>query len=203
MNPEHHLALYLIAIPEGMTFTREQSRSAVTQIIKEYLSTDSNVFLDFDSYGKPYIRDHEELMISYTHSKTLLVVALCRSMTGIGIDTENTSRLQDIRDMQKFAFSTSEISNLNDSELITLWCLKEAAVKRLGTGFRDAEPAEFTVKKSGKSYTLYLGNDEKQTGHFINMSFGEDAIVVCVNKHTENLSLAYRTVKDIQIKEPS
>lgn len=198
---DERLVLYVLSFIGSSIPSRAECRILVEQTLKRHLPAAKKSKLIFDSYGKPALENFEHVVFSYAHSRTQLVIALHSSAGAIGVDTEPVSRTADLRELKKAAFSQSEIKGLSDNEYVMAWCRKEAAVKRLGKGFRDADPSDFSVKTDHKSYTLYLGDRKAHDGHFFNIVLGDDTIVACADKPMENFSLYRHTLKDIQAKE--
>jgi phosphopantetheinyl transferase len=195
------LAIYVLSFIGGSIPNRAECRRLVEQTLRGHLPAVKKPKLVFDSYGKPALENFERIAFSYAHSRTQLVIALHSSARAVGIDTESIDRVADLCELKEAAFSPSEIKNLPDSEYVMAWCRKEAAVKRLGKGFRDADPSDFSVKTNHKSYKLYLGDRKIHDGYFFNIVLGDDVIVVCTDKPTEDFSLYRHTLKDIQAKE--
>lgn len=195
------LVIYALSFIGGSVPNRAECRRLVEQTLRGHLPASKKPKLVFDSYGKPTLENFERIAFSYAHSRTQLVIALHLSARAVGVDTESIGRVADLRELKEAAFSLSEIKNLPDSEYVMAWCRKEAAVKRLGTGFRDADPSDFSVKTNHKSYKLYLGDRKIHDGYFFNVVLGDDVIVVCTDKPTEDFSLYRHTLKDIQAKE--
>lgn len=195
------LVIYTIELIGENPPTRMACRAFVQQILGTHLHVENKPSLVFDDYGKPVLKGFEHLNFSYAHSRTLLVVAVSLGAKAVGVDTEPTSRIKDLLEIKDDAFSSIEKRSLSDDRLVIAWCRKEAAVKRLGKGFRDANPSEFTVTTSHKSYKLQLGDREIQRGHFLDVVLGGDIIAVCTDKPAENFLLHRYRLKDIRVKE--
>ena len=194
------LSIFAINFSVGIVPDRNACRVLVEQTLQQYLEIDKKIQLIFDDYGKPQIKGHQ-LAFSYSHSQTMLVIGVNPLAGAIGVDTEPSSRLNDILALRESAFSPIEGDNLANDEYITAWCRKEAAVKQLGKGFREADPSEFIIKTSDKSYTLYIGSNEIQTGYFFNIVLGNDVVVVCADEPVKDFLLYCRDLKSIQTKE--
>lgn len=181
--------------------SRNKCREIVIKILQSRLKYDSPPNLVFDELGKPSIEQDPELAFSYAHSPSQLVIAIDSDVQSIGIDTEPIYRQDEIGEMAEMAFSPEELAVLKKSDYVTAWCLKEAIVKRLGTGFREAEPSEFSVKVDHKTYKLYLRNHKIHDGYFSSINDGDDIIVVCSDKPTEDFLLKHRVSTDMKVKE--
>lgn len=180
---------------------REASRMLVECVLSDDLPAETPTRLSFDGYGRPFLDGVNDLSISYAHSPTSLVIALQHSVnsSGIGVDTEPTSRLSDLVDMKDYAFSSAEkVLLTNDNQLVNAWCLKEAAVKRLGTGFRNFNPTELTILSNGKSYKLYSGNKKIHEGFFNDINLDGEIIVLCADGPIRDLSLYNHDLKDFR-----
>ncbi|MYR86738.1 4'-phosphopantetheinyl transferase superfamily protein [Streptomyces sp. SID685] len=92
--------------------------------------------------GRPYLRGHEQLDISLTHTADLLVVGLARrgwigvdaelsdrQMTGLGTEAQMCTR----HELAELAMIPEEARN---GALVRLWTLKEAYSKAIGQGLR-------------------------------------------------------------------
>ena len=198
---DKQLSLYAISFAQSLTPTRAECRVLVEQILQEHHRLDKKPQLTFNSYGRPSAKGCGQTAFSYSHSQSQLVVALHHSVESVGVDTEPAERINDLRELEEAAFSPAERNSLSDSDYVVAWCTKEAAVKRLGTGFHDADPAKITIKTSGQSYKLYLDDQEIQHGHFFSITLGDDLIAVCADEPTKDLVLHRRTLKDVQIGE--
>lgn len=170
-------------------------------ILQSELGYNSLPNLVFNELGKPSIQEYPKLAFSYAHSPSQLVIAIDSAAQSIGIDTEPIYRQDEIVEMAEMAFSPEELAVLKKGDYTMAWCRKEAIVKRLGTGFREADPSEFSVNINHKTYKLYLGNHKMHDGYFSSIVDGDDIIVVCSDKPTEDFSLKHHVINDIQVKE--
>lgn len=193
------LSLFTFSFSAGIIPDRNTCRTLVEQTLQYYLSTDKRMQLVFDDYGKPQVKDYQ-LTFSYSHSQTMLAIAVYPRAQAIGIDTEPLSRLNDILALRELAFSPIESDNLASEEYVTAWCRKESAVKQLGKGFREADPSDFIIKTDNKSYTLYIGSNEIQTGYFFNIVLGNDVIVICADEPIKDFLLYCRDLKKFSDK---
>lgn len=170
-----------------ITPNREELRRQVEKGLSYFIDNDKLPQLQFDDYGKPYLLDNSNLVFSYAHSKTMLTLIVCASVFAVGIDTENINRLDEIIEISDQAFSKEELDTIKHKDMLFSWCLKEAAVKQLGKGFRDADPSAFTIMTEGDSYKLYLSGKALVNGYFKKKYVGDDLIVVSSNLLLENL----------------
>lgn len=192
--------LHIVKFSESSP-SRDKCREIVQKILQSELGYNSPPKLSYDELGKPSIEENSKLAFSYAHSPSQLVIVIDSAAQSIGIDTEPVYRHDEIAEMAKMAFSSRELTALKSSEYIMAWCRKEAAVKRLGKGFREADPFEFSVVANHKSYKLYLGDSKIHDGYFLNLVIDDNVIVICSDKPTENFSLYRHALKDIQVKD--
>lgn len=129
----------LIHHQEQRSLSRDEWRGIVEKMIESIVN--SPVTLSFDKPGRPYI-DYPGAVISYSHTKDTLVLAFARSGIEVGIDAEIESRASDIKEIRDTAFSEEE-RYPPESDLISNWCLKEAAMKMTGRGFYDYDPRSY------------------------------------------------------------
>ena len=158
----------LICQQVGQNMSRNEWRSIVGKMIESAIG--QPVVLSFDEPGKPSI-NHPNTAISYSHTKDTLVLALTHNDVKIGIDAENESRVSDIEEVQDVAFSENELYP-PETDLLSNWCLKEAAVKMHGRGFYDRTRATWATDRaaSGTVCVCKIGLFERRS------SFQRDAI---------------------------
>jgi acyl transferase domain-containing protein/phosphopantetheinyl transferase len=116
----------------------------------------SDVVVRHDAYGAPFIdgwwaeQGFDVPRVSLTHNSEFSLAALSYGDASIGVDAEVVGRVQH-PDWLVAAFTPSEQAWLasraaadRESDLLRLWCAKEAASKWLGTGLQGA-PEAFEV----------------------------------------------------------
>jgi phosphopantetheinyl transferase len=162
----------------GKDTSRSEWRSIVVEMIESIVK--SPVILSFDELGKPSI-NHPDTSISYSHTKGTLVLALTHNNVKIGIDAEDESRISDINEIKNTAFSENELYPLK-SDLVSNWCLKEAAVKMCGRGFYDHNPGEITMSTSGQFFSACVFGKEIIRGYFEIIKEGPLVMAICSNK---------------------
>lgn len=198
---DEKLVIYALSFAGGPIPSRTKCRRLVEQTLRGHLSASKKPKLVFDSYGKPTLENFEHIAFSYAHSQTQLVIVVHPSARAVGVDTESLSRLEDLYEIRDIAFSATEGKDLSGNGYAVAWCRKEAAVKQLGKGFRDADPSDVIVKTSNQSYTLCVGNDEVQKGYYFDIILGNDVVVICADKPVNDFLLFRCDLKDIRIKE--
>ncbi len=118
---------------------------------KEYGIAISEKDIATNEHGKPYLKNYSHIHYSYSH--TANIIALVVDDKPCGCDIELTNRK--VSDsVIKRCYSKLEIdSALGDDYFISLWTLKEAYIKAVGTGFSyGMTKAEF--KKENSSIAL-------------------------------------------------
>ncbi len=129
---------------------REQSEAA-HELLKESLSElysadKASIEIKKDSLGCPYVDFLPDVFVSITHTDRLVACAV--SNNRVGIDAEPLSLRK--KTVEKRVFTENEINLINNSSdentvFFTLWTLKEAYLKAIGTGFSDnAKDIEFS-----------------------------------------------------------
>ena len=116
------------------------------------------ISLEKEDLGKPYVNFGDVRgFVSMSHSNDLVACAISRTRD-IGLDIEVSARV--VRpEIIKRILSLDEWDTLGKEDPVKLWTMKEAAVKKLGTGLRTnlndlemkrEEDGKFSVKiKSG------------------------------------------------------
>lgn len=155
--------------------SRSEWRAIVRKMVES--TTGSPTKLLFDDLGKPYL-DNPKISISYSHTKDTLALALVQGDIEIGLDIEKESRIDEIQQIQKFAFSQGEQYAIK-TDLVSNWCLKEAAVKMSGRGFRDYDPAEVVILTENSSFSAKVQNHEITRGYFRIIKNGSLIMAVC------------------------
>lgn len=192
VRPRHNISLFVIDFDTTSVPTRSESRMIVERTLSKFLGEKAT--LTYDEFGKPSLLGKDSPSISYAHSKTCVVIALDYSSEAIGIDTEPKKRLEEIIELKEPAFSDYELKNLNKKDYLFSWCIKEAAVKQLGTGFRNADPSQFSIEINGKSYKISLDNNPIFQGYFLDISLDENHIVVCSNRPIKEFLLTKQSL---------
>ena len=125
------------------------SRVLLDKLLKYYNISYCDIEFKYNKYGKPYI---DGIYFSISHSYDFVCCAV--SDKNIGIDIEKIRNV-DINTINFFC-TDKEISYIKNSSdkyksLFTLYCLKEAYCKMIGTGIRDIKNVEFFVNDSNIS----------------------------------------------------
>ena len=161
---------------------RRPSRSEWRVIVEEMIesATGSPANLLFDDLGRPYI-NHPNISISYAHTKDTVVLALVQNDAEIGLDAEDESRINEIQEIRESAFSHEERYPAT-ADLVSNWCLKEAAVKMYGRGFHDHNPVEVVISTENSFFSARVQNNEIAKGHFEIIKKGSLIIAICSDR---------------------
>lgn len=104
-----------------------------------------NCKIEKNSYGKPFLKNYEDISYNISHSNDIIVLAFS-TCGAIGVDVEFVKN--NYFDVMEEVFTRQEINWINSSDkeqklerFFTIWTRKEAVIKGIGTGF------SFPVKK--------------------------------------------------------
>ncbi len=104
---------------------------------------------------------NKKIYLSISHTDGISV-ATCGNSKFIGIDVEKKNK--NIKKIAKKFLSKEEIEKTKGIPLITLWCVKEAVAKALGTGFvfspkdifiQNIDGEKFKIKLKGEFLSLF------------------------------------------------
>ena len=121
------------------------------------------IHLKKEELGKPFVDlGDRRAFVSLSHSNELVVCAISESRD-IGLDVEHVARV--VRpEIIKRILSLEEWDTLGKEDPVKLWTMKEAAVKKLGTGLRtNLNDLEMT-KGEGGSFSVKIDSGEILTG---------------------------------------
>ncbi|SCY70163.1 4'-phosphopantetheinyl transferase [Alkaliphilus peptidifermentans DSM 18978] len=125
--------------------------------MKKLKLRNSDIYLESNKYGKPYLLNNENFQFSISHSGIWVACAI--SPKAIGVDVEEIKSIED--NIARRFFSPQEVKDMfsftgNERLLYfyDLWTLKESFVKAEGEGL--AIPLNsFTVRRNNKG-NFYL-----------------------------------------------
>ena len=123
----------------------------------------NQIALKKEELGKPYIDlGTSRGFVSLSHSNNLVACAVSATRD-VGLDVELSTRV--VRPgIVKRILSLNEWDVLGNEHPIKLWTMKEAAVKRLGTGFRT-NLNELEMEKGEKgSFSVQITSEERLSG---------------------------------------
>jgi len=125
-----------------------RARFAASRLLVRYAAgaalqvSPEEVELGYKPGGRPYLRGCDQVDVTISHTRDLIVVGLNRRGR-IGVDTELADRRVKYRDMRRHLCTPAERRWLGglpepeqERELLRLWTLKEAYTKALGQGMR-------------------------------------------------------------------
>lgn len=138
---------------------KRELKSAINGQLKKALLPSGINFCEeelcFNRYGKPYLKNHENIFFNISHCKELAACIVENSE--VGIDVENIRQWRP--GVAKRVFSDREMELLNNSEnkselFFRIWTLKESFVKAIGVGISyPMKTCEFiTLKDNIKAY---------------------------------------------------
>ncbi len=93
--------------------------------------------IDYGEFGKPYLLNHPDIHFNVSHSKNMVVCAVCD--TPVGVDVEKIREYKESlarRISSDEEFLKIESSENKALEFIKLWTKKEAYLKFSGTGIQ-------------------------------------------------------------------
>lgn len=104
---------------------------------QEYGITEAPVFV-YGEHGKPAIAGHPDIHFNMSHCKEAAICVLAQKP--VGIDIESINRYSE--GVARYAMNDAELQQIHqaerpEAEFIRLWTLKEAVLKRAGTGIRN------------------------------------------------------------------
>ena len=127
---------------------------------KEYGITEPPVF-EYGEHGKPAIVGYPDIHFNLSHCREAVLCVV--SDKPVGCDVESISRYKE--SLARYTMSDEEMEQITNSDrpdvaFIRLWTMKEAVLKRAGTGITDnmksvldASPVETTtVINEAKNY---------------------------------------------------
>lgn len=122
-----------------------------------------SIELKKEATGKPYfMKGVERKYVSFSHSRDLVMCAISE-VFDIGLDTETLDREVNPAIVKRI-LSENEWEIYGEDDPITLWTMKEAAVKSLGTGLRtNLKELELNEKKDG-SFSIRINQKEMLQG---------------------------------------
>ncbi|MCR4806674.1 MAG: 4'-phosphopantetheinyl transferase superfamily protein [Lachnospiraceae bacterium] len=151
-------------------------------IIKEWGLKNSEIKMLTGPYGKPYLKDREDVFFNVSHSGDL---AVCVTGKGpVGIDVQEIKGTKEGL-AQRF-FSKEENHSLagltkeeREKAFFSLWSLKEAYIKAEGKGL-SIPLDSFSILLKGSEIKLYIEGEEKE-GYSFRQYDGWDgyALSVC------------------------
>lgn len=120
--------------------------------------------------GQPYLVNHQSLHISLSHRNEYVAVALSEQEVGIDVESFNPN----LERAKEYYLNRQERAlNLDQEDLLLIWCAKEALYKKLG-GLDVRPEVEFTFEKRDQDLLLKY----REMDYYIHwLDFGEMKIV--------------------------
>lgn len=176
----------------GEAFSRDYCREIVEKTAQTKL-TNEKIRLAHNENGKPYLK-HDRYCISYSHAHNSLFVAF--SEDPIGVDFEHEGRRRELENMREYAFSGKDLVP-NDINLLALWCLKEASLKKKGLGFLFANPNEYTLVADNRRYKLKKGDRTIDNGFYRIVKKEQCIFAVCSVINIDNCKIIKEDYKNV------
>lgn len=133
-------------------------------------------------YEKPQAFVNEmEVSVSFSHTNGALAASLSRNMN-VGIDMERIERKIDSRLLSRMKHPDESHSLYEETELIRIWTLKEAALKMIGTGLR--KPMNSTLVKKIDKYSFIVHFSDGKQGKICSFHHQEHWISICYHNNT-------------------
>jgi 4'-phosphopantetheinyl transferase len=157
-------SIHLWRIP----YAASQRRAPLVRLLARYLDIpESDVALDEDSRGKPYLatssntrRDESSLEFNWSHSGDYALAALSRN-GAVGVDIERFGKNLRALEIAERFFDPGEAGTLatiepaaRDTAFIGLWCAKEAVLKSVGEGLSFGLSRLAFAHAGGADWTL-------------------------------------------------
>lgn len=129
---------------------------------KEYGITEPPVF-EYGEHGKPAIVGHPDIHFNLSHCREAVLCVV--SDKPVGCDVESISRYKE--SLARYTMNDEELALIASSDrpdvaFIRLWTMKEALLKRAGTGITDnmksvldGSPVEFTTTINKEKNYIY------------------------------------------------
>lgn len=133
------------------------------QALKEEYGITENPVFEYNEHGKPSIVGHPEIFFNLSHCKEAAVCAI--SDQPVGIDVESIREFKE--SLMRYTMNDDETEQITqsaqpDASFISLWTMKEATLKLLGTGISSdlktvIDPTKYkytTVNRQRYIYTV-------------------------------------------------
>lgn len=151
-------------------FTNEQrkgefltARHLFWKLINELGFDSTSIKLKKEPTGKPYIESEENrFFVSFSHSQNLVMCAVSQDLD-IGLDAETIDRKVNPAIVKRI-LSENEWEVYGEEDPISLWTMKESAVKSLGTGLRtNLKELELEKQEDGR-FSITINQKEELQG---------------------------------------
>ncbi len=145
-----------------------------------------------NTYGKPAIANsgYKELRFNLSHTQGLIACAVSHQQE-VGIDVEKRKKLMDFDALCRYAFSTSEATDvlsinklhMKEQRFFTYWTLKEAYIKARGMGLSIPLQKFTFTENENKEWNLHCDaelEDDGKNWHFSTHVFNEHHLAIGV-----------------------
>ena len=150
---------------------RARSQSAAARRLlmraleKEYPELAGTFRVEKDERGKPFLKGHEEICISISHSGRLAACAIGAKTVGVDVE-QRRSRLNQERIARRFhpgeqKVLAAEPEDMKERAFYDLWVRKESFLKATGEGLRLALDSFCAVGDELWTCGLYSGTAER------------------------------------------
>ncbi len=153
------------------------ARHLFSMLIQKLNLDPRTIILKKEKTGKPFIENgSDRLFVSFSHSQDLVLCAISDDLD-IGIDAEIMNRKVNPAIIKRI-LSEKEWNTFGSDNPISLWTMKEASVKSLGTGLRtNLKELELTKHENGL-FKIKINKKEKLQG-------------ICFEALNHHIALAY------------
>lgn len=139
---------------------KRYSKEFISNILEKELCIDkTEIIIDTDQYGKPYIKRKKNLHFNISHTKDMIACGL--SDIPIGIDIEKIKLLNSAIIERFFTAGERDYIFFNnieqDKRFFEIWTRKEAYVKWIGKGMEIGFDT-FDVVNDTKIKTMHIDN---------------------------------------------
>lgn len=174
---------------------RDQYISILSEVLVKYmlyveyhLSPCQTVF-KYNEFGKPYIKDYDDIFFNISHSDKWIVCVSSNSSVGIDVESE----IIDCIPIAKRFFSPYEIEYIlkvkqsnQKKRFNKIWTLKESYIKCVGKGL-VIPLNSFCFEFHKNRIFLYIDNVKNNNFFFLNQKIDKDYYLsVCVNSNKIN-----------------
>lgn len=166
------------------SFTNDQrkgefltTRHLFWKLIDELNWDSKSITLGKEPTGKPFIENNKErLFVSFSHSQNLVMCAISDDLD-IGLDIENLNRKVNPAILKRI-LNNGEWELYSKEDPLSLWTIKEATVKSLGTGLRTNLKDLVLDKQRDGLFTITVNQKEelkavcfKALNHWISLAY--------------------------------
>ncbi|WP_177223744.1 4'-phosphopantetheinyl transferase family protein [Butyrivibrio sp. INlla21] len=144
-----------------------------------------DITFDKNKYGKPFVKDRDDIFYNISHSGNYVVCAIGSSPVGIDVqehksaDLNIADRFFSKEEKEALALETSE--DAKRKLFYDLWSLKEAYIKCIGIGL--SKPLnEFGIIKKNGIYKLYEDDAELNDYYFKKYDIAENYSLCACSK---------------------